>query len=156
MREELVIREYQTKDLEEIGKLFYDTVHVINKRDYTSEQLDAWTGSCIEFAQWDQSFLKNYSLIAVKQGKLVGFGDIDKSNYLNRLYVHKEYQREGIASKICDGLEAQVKAGEITVHASITAKPFFEKRGYRVQLEQEVERKGITLTNYIMKKALAY
>ena len=38
------------------------------------------------------------------------------------------------------------------VAASITARPFFEKRGYRVIREQQVERKGILLTNYVMEK----
>ncbi len=42
---------------------------------------------------------------------------------------------------------------EITIitHASVTAKPFFEKRGYRVVKEQFVERKSVFLKNYIME-----
>ena len=43
---------------------------------------------------------------------------------------------------------------EFTTHASLTAKPFFEKRGYQVVQEQQVERKGILLTNYVMKKGV--
>lgn len=39
----------------------------------------------------------------------------------------------------------------IVTHASITTKPFFEKRGYRVIREQQVERQGIFLTNFVMK-----
>jgi len=42
--------------------------------------------------------------------------------------------------------------GKITAHASITAKPFFEKRGYKVVKKQEAERNGILLTNYVMEK----
>lgn len=42
--------------------------------------------------------------------------------------------------------------GSITTHASITANPFFEKRGYQVAKEQQVERQGIFLTNYVMIK----
>lgn len=34
----------------------------------------------------------------------------------------------------------------------MTARPFFEKRGYRVEQEQQVVRRGVTLTNFIMKK----
>lgn len=41
---------------------------------------------------------------------------------------------------------------EITTYASITAKPFFEKRGYKVVKERQVERQGIFLTNYVMIK----
>ena len=41
---------------------------------------------------------------------------------------------------------------KITTYASITAKPFFEKRGYKVVKERQVERQGIFLTNYVMIK----
>ena len=43
-------------------------------------------------------------------------------------------------------------AGTIVTHVSITARPFFEKRGYRVVKEQQVERRGIRLTNFVMEK----
>ena len=38
------------------------------------------------------------------------------------------------------------------ISASITAKPFFERRGYKAVKEQQVERKGVLLTNYVMIK----
>ncbi|OOL72157.1 hypothetical protein B1P91_08760 [Enterococcus faecium] len=39
---------------------------------------------------------------------------------------------------------------KITTHASITAKPFFEKRGYKVINEQTVELRGQLFTNFLM------
>nr|WP_231956275.1 hypothetical protein [Aneurinibacillus soli] len=39
-------------------------------------------------------------------------------------------------------------------HASITARPFFERRGYNIVCTQNVERKGVILTNYHMRKSL--
>jgi len=42
--------------------------------------------------------------------------------------------------------------GAIVTHASITARPFFEKRCYKVVLEQQVERRGVLLTNFVMEK----
>ena len=82
---------------------------------------------------------------------VIGFGDIDGSGYLDRLYVHRRHQGKGVATALCDRLE-QVCAGVISTHASITAKPFFEKRGYRVIREQQVERQGVALTNFVMEK----
>ena len=81
---------------------------------------------------------------------------MDDTGYLDRLYVHKDFQRQGIATAICDRLEAALSPEpspvQFTTHASITAKPFFEKRGYRIVKEQTVERLGIRLTNYAMEK----
>ena len=101
--------------------------------------------------RWNQSLQAHYSIVAVEDGVILGFGDIDKTGYLDRLFVHAEHQGKGIATAICDQLE-QAVPGKITTHASITAKPFFEKRGYKVIKKQEVERQGIFLTNFVMEK----
>ena len=85
------------------------------------------------------------------QKLIVGFGDIDKDGYLDRLFVHADYQGKGIATAICNQLEQAVD-GKITTYASITAKPFFEKRGYKVVKERQEERQGVLLTNYVMIK----
>lgn len=146
------IREYRPGDCEEMEKLFYNTVHTVNAADYTQEQLNVWANGRVDREKWNASFLSHYTLVAEDDGRIVGFGDIDSSGYLDRLYVHKDYQRQSIASALCDGLEKRCGGQEITTHASITARPFFEKRGYAVIREQQVERGGIWLTNYVMKK----
>lgn len=147
----MLIREYQTSDCKEITELFYNTVHTVNAKDYTKEQLDVWATEQVDLEKWDQSLQEHYSIVAIEDEVIVGFGDIDKTGYLDRLFVHADYQRRGIATAICNKLEQAVK-GDITTHASITAKPFFEKRGYKILKKQEVERQGIFLTNFIMKK----
>ncbi len=150
------LREYRTPDCEEMAKLFYDTLHSVNAADYTEEQLDAWANGKVDLEVWNRSFLEHHTVIAVEDRgdaeQIIGFGDMDSAGYLDRLYVHKDHQREGIASAICDDLERNVKSETYVTHASITAKPFFLKRGYRVVKEQQVERCGILLTNFLMEK----
>ena len=148
----MIIRKYKSSDCNEIVQLFYNTVHKINAKDYTKEQLNAWATGKIDLEKWDKSFLEHYSFVAVENEIIVGFGDIDEHGYLDRLYVHKDYQRQGIATDLCDKLENIIKTDCITTHASITAKPFFEHRGYNVIKRQTVERNGVFLTNFIMKK----
>ena len=145
------LRKYQQSDCKALTELFYNTVHTVNAKDYTEEQLNAWASGQVDFGKWNHSFQEHYSIVAVENGIIVGFGDIDKTGYLDRLFVHENHQGEGIATAICDKLE-QVVMGNITTHASITAKPLFEKRGYKVVKKQEVERQGILLTNFVMEK----
>lgn len=147
----MLIRRYQSSDCKELATLFYNTVHTVNAKDYTKEQLDAWATGEIDLENWNRSFQKHYSIVAVDDNTIVGFGDIDKAGYLDRLFVHADYQRKGIATAICNQLE-QIVQGNIITHASITARIFFEKRGYKVVKEQQVERQGIFLTNFIMIK----
>ena len=150
----MFLRMYNTSDCEFLAELFYQTVHNVNAKDYTKEQLDVWATGNVNLNEWDKSFLEHFTIVAIKNEIIVGFGDIDKTGYLDRLYVHKEYQRQGIASAIWDELEQRVNANKIITHASITAKTFFDQRGYRVIKGQQVIRNGISLTNYVMEKQI--
>lgn len=76
---------------------------------------------------------------------------------LDRLYVHKDFQRLGIASTLLAKPESaaiQLKLVEIKTYASITAKPFFENHDYTCIHTNIVARNGTTLTNFYMKKTL--
>ena len=146
------IREYKPADCEQMAELFYNTVHSINAKDYTEEQSNVWATGRVDLQEWNLSFLKHKTIVAIENDEIIGFGDIDDAGYLDRLFVHKDYQGMGVASAICNELEDSVKGKIITTHASITAKPFFQQRGYRVVKEQKVLRQGIALTNYIMEK----
>ena len=154
----MILRRYRTSDCEEMADLFCDTVHSVNAEDYTEEQLNAWAPGKVNLKEWDKSFQEHVTAVAVekKNGaeRIIGFGDMDSKGYLDRLYVHKDYQRQGVATAICDELERAVKAGKYTTHASITARPFFQKRGYRVVREQQAERCGILFTNFVMEKLI--
>ncbi len=147
----MFLRKYQPSDCKELTELFYNTVHTVNAKDYTEEQLDAWATGQVDLKKWDQSLQAHFSVVAVDDGIIVGFGDIDKTGYLDRLFVHSDYQGKGIATALCNRLESAVHENIVT-HASITARPFFEKRGYKVVKEQQVERQGIFLTNFVMTK----
>lgn len=146
------LREYIPSDCAQLVELFYQTVHSVNAQDYTREQLDAWATGEVDSQAWDKSFRAHRTIVATESGKIVGFGDMDETGYLDRLYVHKDYQGQGIASAICDELERFAAGKTFTTHASITAKLFFQHRGYHVVRKQEVIRHGVALTDFVMEK----
>ena len=49
------IRKYQPSDCEELARLFYNTVHTINVKDYTEEQLNVWATGDVDLEKWNQS-----------------------------------------------------------------------------------------------------
>lgn len=151
------IRLYRKEDCREIIQLFYDTVHSVNIRDYTESQLAVWAPQVDQtnLVVWDKSLREHYTVVAEDNNMIVGFGDIDSTGYLDRLFTHKDFQQQGIASKILNELEQYAKDkgfSFITTEASITAKLFFEKYGYEIIKEQQIERNGQILTNYLMRK----
>lgn len=150
----MVVRKYMSSDCEYLAELFYQTVHSINARDYTKEQLNVWATGMVNLSEWNKSLSEHFTIVVLENDMIVGFGDIDKTGYLDRLYVHKDYQNQGIGTIICDNLEKAVEMDKIITHASITAKNFFIRRGYKVMKEQQVRRNGIFLRNYVMKKEI--
>ena len=151
------LRKYIKTDNEPLVKMFYDTVHTVNARDYTAAQLDAWAPRSIDADKWCAGFSNSYTLIAVESDKIVGFANLTDEGYLDRLYVHKDHQRMGIAQRLSDALEAYARNNgieELFSDVSITAKPFFTKQGYITVKENSVERARQRLVNYTMKKIL--
>ena len=80
------LRKYQASDCEKIVELFYHTVHTVNAKDYTKEQLNVWATGQIDLEMWNQSFQEHFTIVAVDNNLIVGFGDIDK----------QEVERQGI------------------------------------------------------------
>ena len=105
----------------------------------------------------EKSLEKNHTIVVEQDEKLIAFGNIGKTGYLDRLYVHPDYLRKGIASKLVEDLEAYAKKHDchvINVTSSITSKPFFESKGYTVIEEQINERRGERLLRYLMEKKI--
>ena len=86
-----------SSDCKQLADLFYQTVHSVNAKDYTKEQFDVWATGKVDLHAWDKSFLEHYTVVAVEDGMIVGFGDIDETGHIDRLYVHKDHQGEGNA-----------------------------------------------------------
>ena len=157
MAHPITLRPYQPGDGPLLAAFFYETVHTVNARDYTPAQLQAWAPSpeAPDPEAWDRSFQGRRALVAEAGGQIAGFGDLDpKTGYLDRLYVHKDRQGQGVASALCAALEAAARTDRVHTYASLTARPFFLRRGYRLLRENQVERRGVLLTNFLMEKNL--
>ncbi len=99
------IRHYKKSDCDTVSKLFYETIHFIHATDYTAEQLSVWANHADSLKARRKDLLKQHTLIAEINGVIVGFGSIDKSGCLDLLFVHKDYQKQGIATALCNELE---------------------------------------------------
>jgi putative acetyltransferase len=151
------LRIYEIADTEEIMKLFYDTVHKVNIHDYTQEQVDAWAPANMNIDVWIKGLGSKFIYVAEEQGKIIGFGELEADGHIDRFYCHKDFQRKGVGKKLLEQLELKAKAlgiQNLFTEASITAKPFFERHNFIVVKQQEVERRGQKMINFIMKKSI--
>ena len=104
-------------DLGEIQKMFVDTILTICKDDYSPEQIKVWTSSIKNTQRWTDKLSTQYFLIAEFDNKIVGYGSLEDNDYLDLLYIHKDYQRQGIADKLYSEIEKEaIKNGATTIH----------------------------------------
>jgi putative acetyltransferase len=152
------IRIVKTQDILLLMKLFYETVHYVNSQDYSAQQIAAWAPENPSLEKWQNSLKNTFCLIAEENAHIVGFGDMSLHNgKIERLYTHKDYQGKGVASLILQGLENRARqsgVAELMTESSITALPFFLKRGFLITKEQNKLHNGLVFRNFLMKKKL--
>lgn len=150
-------RGYVPSDLTEVLVLFRDAVHALAVQ-YTPLQRQAWAPECADEAAWNRSLLAHETRIALCQGRMAGFADLDvHRGYLDRLYVHPDFTHRGVASKLVYELELRARAHgvhRLEVHASRTARPAFAHWGYALGRAQQVQRGAQVLENFVMHKDL--
>ena len=146
------IRPYRPGDCPALLAVFRRSVYGLCHREYSPRQLDAWADAAANLGQWEQSLAAHHTLVAESGGQAVGFADLTAAGYLDHLYIHPQYTRQGIASALCRQLEAECRAPRLTTHASLTARPFFVSQGYAVVHREEVERCGVLLPRFYMEK----
>ena len=144
-------------DLPEMQQIYTETIQEICIEDYSQQQIDEWKTTAKNAARWDNVLKNQLVIIAEKNNKMVGFGTLRDGNYIDFFYIHKNFQRQGIAENILLQLETQAKKSgnfHLTSDVSITARPFFEKKGFLTLKEQINVRNGVELINYKMEKTL--
>lgn len=153
---ELEIRRAQLSDLEELQSLFVETIRKTCSRDYSPEQITAWTSSIKNLDRWKRLILQQYSIVAIIDTKIVGMAALDEADYLDFLYVHFEFQRQGIAKALFDEMKLEsLRQGfyKLTSDVSITARPFFDAQGFQIVKENRNQINGVELINFRMKES---
>ena len=156
MRKEILyrLRRYPQGNAAALAEVFRAAVRGTACCHYTPAQIDAWAASAPSLAGREEWFLQLYTVVAEQDGCPVAYGNIDDTGYLDHLFVHPKAAGQGSALAICARLEGWAAGRGIprlTVHAARTAKPFFEKRGWRATAAQQVPLRGEMPENFAME-----
>lgn len=151
------IRQATDKDILAVKELFRQTILSVNLKDYSTEQAECWASRGNDENLWKERILSQYFIVSEDEDIITGFAALKPDGYLNSMFVHKDYQNMGIATALLENIEsyaAQKGLNEITADVSITAKPFFLNKGYKILHEQTVDI-GIEMTNYKLTKSMS-
>ncbi|WP_159520481.1 GNAT family N-acetyltransferase [Sunxiuqinia indica] len=146
----------KSDDLKEIISLFTNTINSVCAKDYSPQQRAAWTAGAKNTERWRTKLEQQYFIVARQEETLLGFASLD-NNYIDFLFVHKDFQGLGIAKQLYDALlqkAIETSVGTLRSNVSLTARPFFEKMGFEVIRKQDNPTRGVNLTNFKMEKRL--
>ncbi|MEF5286325.1 GNAT family N-acetyltransferase [Escherichia coli] len=136
----------QPRSISPLIRTFLRAVTMISSQHYSPQQIAAWAQ--IDESRWKEKLAKSQVRVAVINAQPVGFITCVE-RYIDMLFVDPEYTRRGVA---CALLKPLIKSeSELTVDASITAKPFFERYGFQTVKQQRVECRGTWFTNFYMR-----
>lgn len=153
------LRPITPTDLKDLHHIYYRAVHEGAAQQYSGVERTAWAP---EETPRDDAFLRVLDQhawiaeIADAQNKPrpVGFITMDARGYIDLLFVLPEVMGHGVA----DALYAQVLdiarregLGKLTTHASKLARPFLERRGWRVIASEAPLRHGVSMERFVME-----
>jgi len=149
------VRQAVDSDVERITQLFFDTIQNINIKDYSQEEVDDWSSWKSDIDKWLEKMQEQYFVVAEIDNKFVGFSSLAKDGYLDFMFVHKDNQGQGVASALLSEIERKAMEQNndlIYSDVSITAKGFFESKGFIVERQQLKKSKQKELINFRMIK----
>ena len=134
----IVIRRFEDNDAVTAAELVKYTLRISNSKDYSPEYIEENVNS------HTPEILKQYGrnghfYVVVDSDRIIGIGGISSfwgsltESILLTIFVHPEYQGNGIGRKIIATLEEDeyfLRANRIEIPASITGVPFYLKCGY--------------------------
>ncbi len=153
----MTIRRYRPDEAEEIWRLYYDTTHRINGREYTKDQVERWAPGQMDMTEWTERLRQKNPFVADREGVIVGFAELENHGAIDRFYCHHLFQRQGIGTLLFQAVEAEARrTGTRSLHAEVstTAKAFFLAKGFEIVEEQKNLVCGAVARNFRMRKQL--
>ncbi|WP_433832599.1 GNAT family N-acetyltransferase [Actinoplanes sp. CA-015351] len=153
----LVIRRYEAADAGATWKVFRAAVHGTAGRDYAREQIEAWAPPTVDEARWAGRRAAAHTYVACWDDAVVGFSDFTDDGLLDMLFVDPRAGGRGVARALVTRVLREAAAAghrRLHVHASITAKPAFERFGFAVDGTRLAEVGGQQLRNFDMSIAV--
>lgn len=151
------IRSAKDGDYAAIARLHRQTIRNVNSKDYTEDQIRAWS-ALTNANRFRNSASKCKRWVAVVNDKVVGFCDHALDGEFWGLYVHKDHIGKGIGSRLIRTAESSLrKMGfkKVTLKATVTAKEFYKKQGYKVIKKDLHTINGKELEIFVMTKKLS-
>ena len=151
------LRPYLASDAKRCAAIFRAAISEIAIEDYSEEACEAWAARAEDLKAFADRLGAALTLIGFTVGEPAGFASLKDGSEIDMLYVDPEYSRQGVATTLIEALERIAfsrGAPKLTVDASDTSKPLFERAGFRAERRNVVRIGKAWCGNTSMNKAL--
>jgi putative acetyltransferase len=126
-------RPYLTADAESCVEIFRVSVRQSAASHYDQDQREAWASTIGDESALLRRFDGAAVLISEIGGEIVGFGSLKNTGKIDMVYVHPNFGRRGVASRLIGALSDFAKSKStkvLTVDASDVSRPLFGRLGF--------------------------
>lgn len=155
--EHMLIRTYRPDDAAPTLELLERAITTTGRARYTQAQVEAWIGPPRGLAEWNDERMAVQTVVAEEDESVAGFADLDEHGYVNRLFIDPRFGRRGVARALLEAVRSSARTRgltALTTHASLIARPVFERAGFRVVHEETVRRGDVELVRFSMRAPL--
>ena len=154
----MLVRPFEASDADAVADLFHASVREAGIRDYSPEQVEAWSPSRPDPGRYLRHARGRTFLVAVDDnGRVIGYGDLEPNGHIDHLYTCPDMVGTGVGSAILAAIEDAARKASIAflfVEASEAAKRLFERRGFCVDTRNDLTINGVAIHNYRMSKCI--
>lgn len=152
------IRTFRPTDAPALARLFHASVREAAARDYSADQVAAWSPSPPEAETYVRQAKGRIFLVAENVlGEPVGYADLELDGHIDHLYCRPDVVGSGVGSALYSALEEAARERGMSVlyvEASEAARRLFERKGFEIEARNDFEIGGIQIHNYRMKKKI--
>ena len=153
----MLVRRYLPGEESEIWDIYFNTTHEIVAREYTVDQINRWVPRNMDMTWWAERLAQTNPFVAVEDGHIVGFAELEPNGHIDYFYCHHKRQRQGIGTSLLDAVEQDASSlglKSIYAEVSTTAIDFFKAKGFEVEEEKTNPVCGAPAKQCIVRKLL--
>lgn len=147
----VTIEKYESSMAPEIWQVYFTAIRLICISDYSEAQVKAWASDKFDLTLFQEKLDYLNPFVASVQSKIVGYADLQADGLIDHFFVHGEHQSMGVGRALMNAiLEKGRNKSKLYSNVSMTAKPFFQHYGFKIEKVQEVEIRGCKIKNNVM------
>jgi len=132
----IALRPFLPSDARRCIEIFRASIEELASEDYDQDQREAWSARADDATAFAERLSESLTLIASLDGSSVGFASLKGLAVLDMIYVDPDFARRGVGAALIDALVRIAEArgaAHVSVDASDSARPLFERHGFVAQ-----------------------